>query len=66
MGAGDLKEMHAGDMETSERSSTGPGYRIGIVGTIFWILYVFGVIAFVVFSHVRVGTAGDLILAPLA
>lgn len=66
MGAGDLKEMDAGDMETSGRSSTGAGYRIGIVGTIFWVLYVFGAIAFVVFSHVRVGTAGDLIPAPLA
>ena len=38
MGAGDLKEMNAGNMETSGRSNTGAGYRIGIVGTILYAI----------------------------
>ena len=38
MGSGDLKEMDAGNMETSGRSNTGAGYRIGIVGTILYAI----------------------------
>ena len=38
MGAGDLKEMNAGNMETRGRSNTGAGHRIGIVGTILYAI----------------------------
>jgi hypothetical protein len=37
MGSGDLREMDAGIMDSSGRSSTSSGRNIGIIGTLLWI-----------------------------
>jgi hypothetical protein len=37
MGSGDLREMDAGTMDSSGRSSTSSGRNIGVLGTLLWI-----------------------------
>jgi hypothetical protein len=51
MGAGDLKEMDSGNMETSGRSSTGAGYRIGIFGTIIYAIAIIVVVIIEVYNE---------------
>lgn len=46
MGASDLREMDAGIMDESGRSSTSSGRSIGVLGTVLWII---GVI--IIFNH---------------
>lgn len=51
MGAGDLKEMDSGNMETSGRSSTGAGYRVGIFGTIIYAIAIIVVVIIEVYKE---------------
>jgi hypothetical protein len=46
MGSNDLKEMDAGTMDPSGRGQTQGGKICGIVGTVFTILWLVGIIAF--------------------
>jgi hypothetical protein len=38
MGSGDLREMDAGIMDPSGRSTTSSGRNVGIIGTVLWIV----------------------------
>lgn len=51
MGGSDLKEMDAGNMETSGRSTTGAGYRIGMIGTAIYTTVLVRIIIKEVYSN---------------
>jgi len=51
MGASDLKEMDAGTMETSGRSTTGAGCRIGIFGTIIYSIVIVAIVLLEVYDR---------------